>query len=159
MFDGNASCLPLFIAELLHLDSFGVCIKIGPGGHAPCQVQISGPSKDCGKPQLVCLNTKYRISLVAYVDSATWHVACARNLPVIEVTINVWMRGFVLVVAHDYLFTLQVALLWAAGQGCMVLKFSFCLHRGFTKYSRDDYVQWKREGRFVKDGVNAKVWV
>jgi hypothetical protein len=32
-----------------------------------------------------------------------------------------------------------------------------CLRRGFTKFSRDDYVQWKREGRFVKDGVNAKV--
>lgn len=29
--------------------------------------------------------------------------------------------------------------------------------RGFTKFSRDDYVQWKREGRFQKDGVNAKV--
>lgn len=28
---------------------------------------------------------------------------------------------------------------------------------GFTAYSRDDYVQWKREGRIVKDGVNAKV--
>ena len=28
---------------------------------------------------------------------------------------------------------------------------------GFTKYNRDDYVQWKREGRLVNDGVNAKV--
>ena len=28
---------------------------------------------------------------------------------------------------------------------------------GFTSYSREDYVQWKREGRLVKDGVNAKV--
>ena len=28
---------------------------------------------------------------------------------------------------------------------------------GFTAYSREDYVLWKREGRLVKDGVNAKV--
>jgi len=28
---------------------------------------------------------------------------------------------------------------------------------GFTKYDRDDYVQWKREGRLVNDGVNAKL--
>ena len=34
---------------------------------------------------------------------------------------------------------------------------ALCWRRGFTKFSRDDYVQWKREGRFVKDGVNAKV--
>ena len=30
---------------------------------------------------------------------------------------------------------------------------------GFTAYSREDYVQWKREGRLVKDGVNAKVCI
>ena len=29
--------------------------------------------------------------------------------------------------------------------------------RGFTAYTRDDYVQWKKEGRLVNDGVNAKV--
>jgi large subunit ribosomal protein L10e len=28
---------------------------------------------------------------------------------------------------------------------------------GFTKYSREDYIQWKREGRLAKDGVNAKL--
>lgn len=28
---------------------------------------------------------------------------------------------------------------------------------GFTKYNRDDYVLWKREGRLVNDGNNAKV--
>ena len=31
------------------------------------------------------------------------------------------------------------------------------LCRGFTKFSRDDYIQWKKEGRLVNDGVNAKV--
>lgn len=29
--------------------------------------------------------------------------------------------------------------------------------RGFTPYLRDDYLEWKREGRLVNDGVNAKV--
>jgi hypothetical protein len=29
--------------------------------------------------------------------------------------------------------------------------------RGFTKFSRDDYVQWKKDGRLMNDGVNAKV--
>lgn len=29
--------------------------------------------------------------------------------------------------------------------------------RGFTAYLRDDYLEWKREGRLVNDGVNAKV--
>ena len=29
--------------------------------------------------------------------------------------------------------------------------------RGFTKFARDDYLQWKKEGRLVNDGVNAKV--
>lgn len=28
---------------------------------------------------------------------------------------------------------------------------------GFTNISRDDYVGWKREGRLVNDGVNAKL--
>mmetsp|Transcript_5082 Transcript_5082/g.14592 ORF Transcript_5082/g.14592 Transcript_5082/m.14592 type:complete len:230 (+) Transcript_5082:132-821(+) len=28
---------------------------------------------------------------------------------------------------------------------------------GFTKFARDDYIQWKREGRFAEDGVNAKL--
>lgn len=28
--------------------------------------------------------------------------------------------------------------------------------RGFTPYLRDDYLEWKREGRLVNDGVNAK---
>lgn len=28
---------------------------------------------------------------------------------------------------------------------------------GFTKYARDDYVQWKKEGRLIHDGVNAKL--
>ena len=29
--------------------------------------------------------------------------------------------------------------------------------RGFTPYLREDYLEWKREGRLVNDGVNAKV--
>ena len=29
--------------------------------------------------------------------------------------------------------------------------------RGFTKYSRADYLRWKSENRIVPDGVNAKV--
>lgn len=28
---------------------------------------------------------------------------------------------------------------------------------GFTPYDRDDYVQWKREGRIKVDGVYARV--
>ena len=34
---------------------------------------------------------------------------------------------------------------------------SCILCRGFTKYARDDYVQWKKEGRLTHDGVNAKL--
>ena len=34
---------------------------------------------------------------------------------------------------------------------------SMLLCRGFTRFSRDDYIQWKKEGRLVNDGVNAKV--
>lgn len=30
---------------------------------------------------------------------------------------------------------------------------------GFTPYSRDDYVQWKKEGRLVNCGVHAQVCV
>lgn len=29
--------------------------------------------------------------------------------------------------------------------------------RGFTKFSRTDYVRWKSENRILPDGVNAKV--
>lgn len=29
--------------------------------------------------------------------------------------------------------------------------------RGFTKYSRSDYLRWKSENRILSDGVNAKV--
>ena len=29
--------------------------------------------------------------------------------------------------------------------------------RGFTKYAREDYKQWKQEGRLTHDGVNAKL--
>jgi hypothetical protein len=29
--------------------------------------------------------------------------------------------------------------------------------RGFTPYSRDDYIQWKKEGRLVSAGVHAQV--
>lgn len=29
--------------------------------------------------------------------------------------------------------------------------------RGFTSYARSDYVQWKKEGRLLNDGVNAKL--
>jgi len=29
--------------------------------------------------------------------------------------------------------------------------------RGFTKFSRADYLKYKSEGRIVPDGVNAKV--
>lgn len=29
--------------------------------------------------------------------------------------------------------------------------------RGFTKYSRSDYLRWKAENRILSDGVNAKV--
>ena len=28
---------------------------------------------------------------------------------------------------------------------------------GFTPYKRDDYVQWKREGRILSDGVHVKL--
>ena len=28
---------------------------------------------------------------------------------------------------------------------------------GFTKFGREDYVQWKQEGRIIPDGVNAKL--
>merc|ERR1712216_769896 len=28
---------------------------------------------------------------------------------------------------------------------------------GFTKYVREDYIRWKREGRLINDGVNAKL--
>lgn len=28
---------------------------------------------------------------------------------------------------------------------------------GFTAHTRDDYVQWKREGRLINDGVNVKL--
>jgi len=28
---------------------------------------------------------------------------------------------------------------------------------GFTKFTRDDFLEWKREGRLVNDGVNAKL--
>lgn len=28
---------------------------------------------------------------------------------------------------------------------------------GFTSYSREDYLAWKREGRLVNDGVNARL--
>ena len=28
---------------------------------------------------------------------------------------------------------------------------------GFTKFARSDYVAWKKAGRLVNDGVNAKV--
>jgi hypothetical protein len=31
--------------------------------------------------------------------------------------------------------------------------------RGFTPYSRDDYIQWKKEGRLVSAGVHAQVRV
>ena len=29
--------------------------------------------------------------------------------------------------------------------------------RGFTDYLRDDYLEWKREGRLLNDGVNVKL--
>ncbi len=29
--------------------------------------------------------------------------------------------------------------------------------RGFTSFTRDDYLTWKKEGRMINDGVNAKV--
>ena len=32
-----------------------------------------------------------------------------------------------------------------------------CLFRGFTKFSRADYLKYKSESRIVPDGVNAKV--
>lgn len=32
-----------------------------------------------------------------------------------------------------------------------------CVRRGFTKFSRTDYLKWKEENRIVNDGVNAKV--
>lgn len=34
---------------------------------------------------------------------------------------------------------------------------SLLLCRGFTAYTREDYLTWKKEGRMVNDGVNAKV--
>ena len=30
---------------------------------------------------------------------------------------------------------------------------------GFTKFARADYVAWKKAGRLINDGVNAKVGV
>jgi hypothetical protein len=33
----------------------------------------------------------------------------------------------------------------------------FSASRGFTPYSRDDYIQWKKEGRLVSAGVHAQV--
>ncbi len=29
--------------------------------------------------------------------------------------------------------------------------------RGFTTFSREDYVQWKQEGRIVRDGINGRL--
>ncbi len=29
--------------------------------------------------------------------------------------------------------------------------------RGFTAFKREDFIQWKREGRIVNDGVHCKV--
>ena len=29
---------------------------------------------------------------------------------------------------------------------------------GFTKFSREDYLAWKAQGRICPDGVNAKLW-
>jgi large subunit ribosomal protein L10e len=29
--------------------------------------------------------------------------------------------------------------------------------RGFTPFLKDDYLEWKREGRLVNDGVNVKL--
>ena len=34
---------------------------------------------------------------------------------------------------------------------------SFWWCRGFTAFPRQDYAQWKKEGRLINDGVNAKV--
>ena len=34
---------------------------------------------------------------------------------------------------------------------------SFTMFRGFTKFSRNDYLKYKSENRIVPDGVNAKV--
>lgn len=31
------------------------------------------------------------------------------------------------------------------------------IFRGFTKFSRNDYVKWKSENRILPDGVNGKV--
>ena len=40
----------------------------------------------------------------------------------------------------------------------LVLSHFFGLNfRGFTKFSRTDYVKWKQENRILPDGVNAKV--
>lgn len=40
----------------------------------------------------------------------------------------------------------------------MAVYFFFSLSgRGFTKFSRDEYLKLKREGRVVPDGSNAKV--
>ena len=49
---------------------------------------------------------------------------------------------------------------WVSG-GELSPGMSMLLCRGFTRFSRDDYIQWKKEGRLVNDGVNAKVghWV
>jgi hypothetical protein len=38
---------------------------------------------------------------------------------------------------------------------CSMLWLLTC--RGFTKFSRDDFVEWKKAGRLVNDGVTVKL--
>ena len=46
-------------------------------------------------------------------------------------------------------------------RSCLGLLSHYCIvmlaFRGFTKFSRADYLRWKSENRIVPDGVNAKV--
>ena len=46
----------------------------------------------------------------------------------------------------------------AAQQQGHAIVTAVCAHcRGFTPFLRDDFIEWKREGRLVNDGVNIKV--
>lgn len=51
--------------------------------------------------------------------------------------------------------SLHVPALASFHRGLKRLFFSY--FRGFTKFSRTDYVKWKAENRILPDGVNAKV--
>lgn len=50
------------------------------------------------------------------------------------------------------------ALLWFGSVSLIVINVLFAFSiRGFTKFSRADYLQYKSENKIMPDGVNAKV--